>query len=384
MNPCGATLGYLLFGQTYLAYTDTIDARLVDLLPDSTRPAPLLDLPGSFPEVARRLLLWMGAVAEAYRPFVDGVGTGCPGNAADDLWGTAQQLVPFALWGSAELLYSFYTKVVEGSGLSAILRIPTLVSPDPDTVRIPVLLDFPAGSLQAASFALTYAPDTGLTVVGAEAVESLLIRQPAPGGGGTCSQALLRTGSPPDSLALLPFPGGFRVFLRYSAPVPSGRDGLLLVIRGVLHGAEVRLDFLPDCRENWVLLPSGDTLWADSLSAGGGCGGMRTLGLRGGWVYPPPPTALTEQVGAFPGEVEVRVEGEDLIVRFPEPVSGPLRVAIYDRAGRRHRETRISSGEREVVLPLLGASGAPLPGGLYFLVLEGESFRATRRFLLVR
>lgn len=385
VNPCRPTLGYLLFGQTYVTYSDTIDAGLLDLLPDSARPAPLLDLPGPFPEVARRLLTWIGAVSESYRPFVDGVGPGCPGNSTDDLWGTAQQLVPFALWGSAQLLYSFYTHVVGGAGPLATLRVPTLESRTPDTVWIPLVLDFPAGSLQVAAFSLTYAPDTGLEVLTVAPLESLTVWRRLLEGGMLCARTYRRAGSAPDSLVFSAYPGSLRVFVRFANPAAVGQDGLLLALKGVLR-QEVWMGFSADCRENWVITALGDTLRPDSLSASGNCGGIRRLRLRGGWIRPPAPTRVAEEgprgVSADPFRVEVVPGG--IMVEVSSRIPGPLRVGLYDRAGRRHQEVALAGGERRVVLPPLSTSGQPLPRGLYFVVLEGSGVRFTRRVLLVR
>ncbi|MBU1700983.1 MAG: hypothetical protein KJ970_20845 [Candidatus Eisenbacteria bacterium] len=69
-------------------------------------------------------------------------------------------------------------------------------------------------------------------------------------------------------------------------------------------------------------------------------------------------------------------------LRFLLPRNGPVQLGVWDVAGRRVAslvDGDREAGEHQMIWDGLGANGRRLPPGLYFMLLKGEGFAATRK-----
>ena len=72
---------------------------------------------------------------------------------------------------------------------------------------------------------------------------------------------------------------------------------------------------------------------------------------------------------------------------FRLPRASDVEIAVYDLAGRRVRELRdgaAAAGESRVVWDGRGASGRPVPAGVYWVRLRGDAVEDARRVVVLR
>ncbi len=97
---------------------------------------------------------------------------------------------------------------------------------------------------------------------------------------------------------------------------------------------------------------------------------------------PPPPPSIARllPVAPNPSRGECRI-------RFELPVSGAVRITVFDVLGRRVRvlrETTMPAGRHVVAWDGRNAAGLAAPSGLYFCRLEGPGISARRPFLMLK